>query len=147
MKLVDRISAIFFIVLCVFAFVEARHFSPLSGLFPRVVIVLLGSLSLLQFIDTFFRREEKEEWDSAAFRHIPSLLSLAMMAGWVVFMPIAGFLVSSLIFFPGITIYLDRKATGKKILGRLGITWAITVAFWLFFSKILYVPFPEGFLI
>lgn len=147
MKLADRISTILIMALCIFFFIEASSFSPLSGLFPRVVLIILATLALLQFILTFTRKKEDEEFDKAAFRHIPSLLSLTLMIGWTVFIPVLGFLVSALIFFPAITIYLDRGAPAKKLWGRLAISWGLTVAFWFFFTKVLYVPFPTGLLL
>ena len=147
MKRTDRIATLLILALSVFFFIEAANFSPLSGLFPRVVIVILGGLALLQFILTFTRRKKEEEFDHAAFRHVPSLLSLLLMIAWTLFIPVLGFLVSALLFFPAISIYLDRQAPAKKRWGRLGIAWGLTLAFWLFFTRVLYVPFPTGLLI
>ncbi len=147
MKLVDRISTLILMALSLFFFVEARDFSPLSGLFPRVVLIVLAMLSLLQFILTFTRKKDEGVFDATAFRHVPTLLCLLMMIAWAILIPVLGFLVSSLIFFPLITVYLDRDASTRKKLGRIGIAWLTTLAFWLFFTKVLYVPFPTGLLI
>ena len=147
MKTADRISTLILMALCAFAFIEAADFSRLSGLFPRVVIFILGFLSLLQFILTFTRRKKEPEFDHAAFRHVPTLLCLVMMVAWAMFIPVLGFLVSGLIFFPLITLYLDRDASARKKWGRIGIAWGTTIAFWLFFTRLLYVPFPTGLLV
>ena len=147
MKRADRISSLAIIGLCIYFFVKAGDFTPLSGLFPKVVIILLGGLSLLLFIVTFLRRDIGETFDSASFRHIPSLLSLLLMIVWGILIPVLGFLVTSLIFFPLITVYLDRKTSGKKKLGRIMIVEGLTAAFYLFFTRVLYVPFPEGLLL
>ncbi len=146
MKTADRIATLFILALCVFFFVHSRDFGPLSALFPRVVMVILGSLALLQFVLTFTRRKERESFEYMAFRHVPTLLSLALMIGWIVFIPVLGFLVSALVFFALITLYLDRKASLRRKLGRVGIAWGTSVAFWLFFTHVLYVPFPRGLL-
>lgn len=127
--------------------VEAKTFSPLSGLFPRVAIFLLGGLSLLMFILTFVRRDSGDTFDSASFRHIPSLISLLLMIVWGILIPVIGFLVTSLIFFPLITLYLDRGAPGRKKLSRIAIVEGLALAFYLFFTRVLYVPFPEGLLL
>ncbi|MCD6343913.1 MAG: tripartite tricarboxylate transporter TctB family protein [Spirochaetaceae bacterium] len=147
MKRADRISALVIIGISVFFMAEAKTFSPLSGLFPRVAILLLGGLSLLLFILTFVHRESGKTFDSASFRHVPSLISLLLMVVWGILIPVIGFLVTSLIFFPLITLYLDRDAPGKKKLSRIAIVEGLAVAFYLFFTRVLYVPFPEGLLL
>jgi hypothetical protein len=35
----------------------------------------------------------------------------------------------------------------KKLIGRIAIVEGLTLGFFLFFTQVLYVPFPEGFLI
>jgi len=147
MKKVDRISSLIIIGICIFFLIQAKHFSPLSGLFPRVTIAILGGLSLLLFISTFIRRDKGETFDSDSFRHFPSLFSLLLMVVWGILIPVIGFLVTSLIVFPLITLYLDRSVTGKKKLGRIAIAEGMTVVFYLFFTRVLYVPFPEGILL
>jgi hypothetical protein len=147
MKRADRISSLVILAICVFFFAGAKEFSPLSGLFPRVVLFILGLLSLLLFIATFLHRNDGAEFDSASFRHIPSLIALLLMVAWGILIPVIGFLVTSLIFFPLITLYLDRNTTGKKKLGRIATVEGLTAGFFLFFTQVLYVPFPEGFLI
>jgi hypothetical protein len=147
MKRADRISSIVILLISGFFLIEAQSFSPLSGLFPRVSIFLLAGLALLLLIHSFTGKDKGETFDSAAFRHIPSLISLMLMVVWGILIPVIGFLVTSLIFFPLITLYLDRGAAGKKKLGRIAITEGLTLAFYLFFTRVLYVPFPEGFLL
>jgi len=147
MKRADRISSIVILIISGFFLIKAKKFSPLSGLFPRVAIFLLAGLALLLLIHSFSRKDNGETFDSAAFRHIPSLISLLLMVVWGVLIPVIGFLVTSLIFFPLITLYLDRRAAGKKKLSRIAITEGLTLAFYLFFTRVLYVPFPEGFLL
>jgi len=147
LKRADRISSLVIIGISIFFLIEAKTFSPLSGLFPRVAISLLGGLALLLFILTFVRRDSGKAFDSASFRHVPSLVSLLLMIVWGILIPVIGFLVTSLIFFPLITLYLDRDAPGKKKLSRIAIVEGLTVAFYLFFTRVLYVPFPEGFLL
>ncbi len=146
MKLSDRISTLLILGLCAFFFVKSADFTALGALFPRVVIIILASLALLQFILTFTRRKEKESFEYMAFRHVPTLLSLALMVGWAVLIPVLGFLVSALIFFPLITLYLDRTAPPRKKVKRAATAWLTSIAFWLFFTKVLYVPFPTGIL-
>ncbi|MCK5736563.1 MAG: tripartite tricarboxylate transporter TctB family protein, partial [Spirochaetaceae bacterium] len=106
-----------------------------------------GGLSLLLFILTFVREDGGKSFDSASFRHIPSLVSLLLMVVWGILIPVLGFLATSLIVFPLITLYLDRTASGKKKLSRIAIAEGLTIGFYLFFTRVLYVPFPEGILL
>lgn len=108
---------------------------------------ILGGLALLLLLRSFFWKKEGAAFDTAAFRHIPSLMTLVLIIAWAALTPVIGFLVTSLIFFPLITVYLDRKAPGKKIAGRIALALTLTVVFYLFFTRVLYVPFPEGLLI
>lgn len=147
MRRADRISSIFILAICVLFFVKAREFSQLSRLFPKVIIYILAGLSLTLLLRSFFWKKEGSAFDSGAFRHIPSLVTLALIIAWGALISIVGFLTTSLVFFPLITVYLDRKAPGKKIAGRIVLALALTVGFYFFFTRILNVPFPEGLLI
>lgn len=147
MKRTDRISALVLLAVSTYFFIESDKFSPLSRLFPRVVLVILAGLAIVLFILSFRHKRTGEAFDSAAFRHVPSLMALAFMVAWGVFIPVIGFLVTSLIFFPAITVYLDRTAPRRKKLGRIALAAAVTVVFYFFFTKVLYVPFPEGLLL
>lgn len=147
MRRTDRISSIFILTVCVVFFIQAREFSRLSALFPRVVMYILGGLALLLLARSFFwKKDDGKTFDSAAFRHLPSLITLALITAWVALVPVIGFLVTSLLFFPLITVYLDGKAPGRKIAGRIALATTLTVAFYFFFTQVLYVPFPEGLL-
>lgn len=147
MKKADRISSLIILGICAYFFVEARDFSQLSGLFPKVVLVILASMSIMLFVATFIRKDDGSVFDSASFRHLPSLFSLLLMVCWGILIPVSGFLVTSLVFFSLITVYLDRNTTGRKKLGRIALVMGVTLAFFLFFTQVLYVPFPRGFLI
>ena len=147
MRKADRISALFLLGICIFFFIKARNFSPLSGLFPRVILYILGGLSILLLLRSFFWKKENASFDTSVFRHFPSVITTVLITAWVAFIPIIGFLVTSLLFFPLITVFLDRKASGKKIAGRVALSLALVGGFYLFFTKVLYVPFPEGLLL
>lgn len=147
MKKADRISSLIILGICAYFFVEAKEFSPLSGLFPKVVLVILGTMSIMLFVATFVRKDDGSVFDSASFRHIPSLFSLLLMVCWGILIPVSGFLVTSLVFFPLITVYLDRNTSGRKKLSRIAVVVGVTLVFFLFFTQVLYVPFPRGFLL
>lgn len=147
MRRADRYSSIFLLGLCVLFLVKARKFSPLSGLFPRVIIYILAGLSVLLLLRSFFWKKDGPAFDGAAFRNLPSLISLVIIIAWVSLVPLLGFLTTSLICFPLLTVYLDYHAPRKKIIERLIYAVVLPLVLYFVFTKILYVPFPEGLLI
>ena len=66
---------------------------------------------------------------------------------WVLFMPVLGFFVSTVVFMTIIVGYLARVRTQVTI-GKFMIWIPIVIAevtfFYLIFTKVLYVPLPEG---
>jgi hypothetical protein len=66
---------------------------------------------------------------------------------WVIFMPILGFFVSTVVSMTAIVGFLAR-ARMRVTIGKLMIWTPIVIAevtfFYLIFTKILYVPLPEG---
>jgi len=118
MKRTDRISALVLLAVSTYFFIESDKFSPLSRLFPRVVLVILAGLAILLFILSFRHKKVGEAFDSAAFRHVPSLMALTFMVAWGVFLPVIGLLVTSLIFFrPSQFIWTERRRGGRNWAG------------------------------
>jgi hypothetical protein len=66
---------------------------------------------------------------------------------WVLFMPVLGFFVSTVVFMTVIVGYLARARTQVTI-GKFMIWMPIVIAevtfFYLIFTKVLYVPLPKG---
>ena len=66
---------------------------------------------------------------------------------WVLCMPVLGFFVSTVVFMTIIVGYLARartQVTIKKIMIWVPIVVAEVTFFYLIFTKVLYVPLPEG---
>jgi hypothetical protein len=66
---------------------------------------------------------------------------------WVLFMPVLGFFVSTVVFMTIIVGYLARartQVTIGKFMTWIPIVIAEVTFFYLIFTKVLYVPLPEG---
>jgi hypothetical protein len=66
---------------------------------------------------------------------------------WVLFMPVFGFFVSTVLFMTAIVGYLARarmRLTIGKFIVWVPIIIAEVTFFYLIFTKVLYVPLPEG---
>jgi len=148
MKTADRIAALLLFAICVAAWFLSRTFSPLSALFPRVVIIVLGLLSLLLLALSFTRSEKQEKFVLVHGAVLPVVLSVLMMVAWVVLIPLLGFLTSSLLLFTLMTLVLERRQRKPlQILLRIVIVCAATAAFYLFFDRLMLVSFPRGLLL
>ncbi|MFN2166191.1 MAG: tripartite tricarboxylate transporter TctB family protein [Anaerolineae bacterium] len=148
MKRADRIAALVLLGICVYAWVAAREFSPLSALFPRVVVVILAGLSLLLFGLSFLRPGAGKIFVLVEGNALPLALTVIMMVAWVALIGVLGFLVTSLLIFSLMTVVLERRERRpRQILLRVVLVCAVTVAFYFFFDRLLLVSFPRGLLI
>jgi putative tricarboxylic transport membrane protein len=148
MKTADRIAALVLLGSCVYAWLASRTFSPLSALFPRVIVIILGALALLLFVLSFLRPGREKVFVLVHGNALPVALTVVMMVAWVVLIPLLGFLASSLVLFSLMTVVLERRARRpRQILVRVAMICAVTVAFYLFFDRLLLVSFPRGVLL
>jgi hypothetical protein len=144
-KRAERIATLVMVAVCVYAWFEARRFSPLSALFPQVVVIVLGGLALLLFVSTFVKRGEGKKFVLVEENSLAVALTALMMTGWVALIGIIGFLVSGFVFFPLMSVTLDRRErTVWRNVGRVALTWAVTLAFYYFFDRVLHVSLPRG---
>ena len=148
MRTADRIAAVLLLGICVAGWVAGRQFSPLSALFPRVVVLILGGLSLLLFILSFRRPAEEPRFVLIHGKALPLILAIAMMVAWTALISLLGFLVTSLLMFSLMTVVLERRDRSWTQIGvRILVVCAVTVAFYLFFDRLMLVSFPRGLLI
>jgi hypothetical protein len=149
MRNADRVSAIIILGICAYFWVESRNFTRFGYLFPQVIVIILGLLSLALLVVSFVKPVErvlfkKEEGIS----YLPVVLSVVLMIAWVFFIKLLGFLVTSVVFFSLMLILFDRR---KRSLGyylvKVGTVALVVGAFYLFFARLLLVPFPRGILL
>ena len=148
MRTADRIASVILLGICVYGWVASRLFSPLSSLFPRVVVLILGGLSLLLFIVSFRRSPEEPRFVLLQGRAGPMIIAVVIMAAWTALIGLLGFLVTSLLMFSLMTIVLERRdRTWLQTVLRIFVVCVVTIAFYIFFDRLLLVSFPRGLLI
>jgi hypothetical protein len=149
MRNADRVSALIILGICVYFWVESRTFTRFGYLFPQVIVAILGLLSLTLLVLSFVKPAErvlfkKEEGIS----YLPVILAVILMIAWVFFVKLLGFLVTSVIFFSLMLILFDRrKRSLVYYLTKVGTVILVVGAFYLFFARVLLVPFPRGILL
>lgn len=148
MRTADRIAALILLGICIAGWAASRVFSPLSALFPRVVVLILGGLSLLLFILSFRRSPDEPQFVLIQGRTLPLILAVLIMVAWTALISLLGFLVTSLLMFSLMTVVLERRQRSRRqIVVRILVVCAVTVGFFLFFDRLLLVSFPRGLLI
>ena len=142
----DRITAPALLGVSLFAFVESGRYGPLSRLFPRVVAVVLGVLSLLLLVQSFLHLRDDAASDpqpEPAGDRRGMFVSLLVMVGWVLLLEPAGFWISSVLSFSLLVVVLH--VPGKAVLWKNLVVAAVLVTvFVLLFRVALRVPLPEG---
>ena len=131
------LSAVFFFAL--------EDISWMSILFPKttvyVMALIAGALVVRGIVkpsrDRVFHVGSNVRW----------VVTGVLFFAWVLFMPVLGFFVSTVVFMTIIVGYLAQARTQVTI-GKLMIWIPIVIAevtfFYIIFTKVLYVPLPEG---
>ena len=147
MRTADRASSLTLLGMSAYFLFESRKFSPFGALFPRVIIYILITLSAALFLSSFFKKKGGAQPERDTHNILPGIITFILIIAWAVLINYIGFFVTSVFFFTAITLFLDGGASTKTTrLKRLLITAGVVTAFYLFFAKVLIVPFPEGIL-
>jgi len=146
MKNADRISSIAILSLCAYFWYESTRFTKFGSLFPQAVVIALGLLALTLLIVSFFRKREKvKAFEQAGVKYINIVTAGLLIIAWTFFIKLLGFVITSVVFFSVITIMFDsKKKTVFYMLKKIATVVATIGFFYLFFSKLLLVPFPKG---
>ena len=142
----NRLSAIFIIIFSTLTIYLACKIpmgsvgKPGPGIFPLILSVVIGALSLALFLGTFRFRGESEtrEIGSAKWRLVYLLGDLCLYA--LLFRSL-GFLISTWIF-----LVLLKPIVKKKWIPVLLGSFFISVSFLFFFNYLLKVELPMGIL-
>lgn len=135
---------------------------PRAATFPRVVIVIMGVLSVALLLQrVMFRQKkdrpplqntsvsEKRDQDNAAsgkrFPFGQVFLCFALIVIYFAVMEWLGFYFSAFLFFVAATFVLGRKELTLRIGGvRVGIAFIFTAVLFVLFNKLLVVQTPKG---
>ena len=139
---------------------------PAAASFPRVVIIIMGLLGLMLFIQTIMIKQrgdrpvlqdnrvadQKKEApkDPGAVKRFPFgtvVGCFLLIVVYLVVMEKVGFYLSAFLFFVAATFILGRKdLTLQKSVVRIGIAFIFTAVLFVLFNKLLVVQTPKGLL-
>ncbi len=112
--------------------------------FPRVVIIIIGCLSLLLFIQTLIIKKVKESSDNP-FPWGRFITVFIIIIVYFFFMEKIGFYVSAFLLFVAITMIFGRAGvTVSKAVSRVAFSVAFTGVIYVLFKIILKVQTPTG---
>lgn len=126
-------------------FFNLENISWMSIGFPRTVVYVMGLVSVILVVLGIVKPSRDKIFNVGS--NVRWIVTGVLFFLWVLFMPVFGFFVCSVIFMTAIVVYLARareEVTIKKFLIWLPIVIAEVTFFYLIFTKVLHVPLPEG---
>jgi len=140
----DLIIGFFSLGLSGLIFAVTRHLSRLGGVFINYLLVIIVFFALIMLIKGFVRPEKLAFFESRVERN-NVLIGLIILFVYLSFMPMAGFLPSSFVFYACFNLYLaEDRWSRKNILQSIGLSAVVVTVFYLMFHKVLQVPLPTG---
>ncbi len=138
--------------LVIFAGALALYFSlslmddPRAIVFPRVLIVIIGVLSLILFVQALMMGKEMAG-KPAGFRLGPFLVCFVLIVVYLAVMERLGFYVSAFLFYVTITFVLGWGDLTPRKGGMRVLSAAVFVGILYFlFNRLLAVQTPKGLL-
>ena len=141
----DLTTSIFTAILAIIAYSVTRDLSHLGVVFVNYTLVLMALLSLIVFIKSFLKPQHITFFESAIERN-NTLAGVSILFIYLIFLPFAGFLPASYIFYFAFNTFLadeDRFST-RNLMQSAIITIIVVTAFYFIFHDFLGVPLPEG---
>ena len=131
------LSAVFFFAL--------EDISWMSILFPKTLVYIMAFIAATLVVRGIIKPSRDRVFHVGS--NVRWMVTGVLFFAWVLFMPVLGFFVSTVVFMTIIVGYLARARTQVTI-GKIMIWMPIVIAevtfFYLIFTKVLYVPLPEG---
>ena len=141
----DITSGFIGLILTAVFFFGLEDISWMSIIFPRTMVYIMALISGILVVKGFVKpsRDQIFSVGSNARWLVTGLLFFL----WVLLMPVFGFFVTTVVFMTAIVGYLAQArmhVTISKFIAWLPIVIAEVTFFYLIFTKVLYVPLPEG---
>ncbi len=141
----DLITSIFTAVLALIAFSVTRDISRLGVVFVDYIIVMMAVLSLVVFIKGLIKPERVIFFETVIERN-NVVAGTGILLLYLIFLPFAGFLPSSYVFYFTFNTYLadEHRFSKRNLFQSMLISIVVVTAFYFIFGDLLGVPLPEG---
>ena len=141
----DITSGLIGLLLTAVFFFALEDISWMSIIFPRTVVYIMAIISGILVVKGLVRPSQDRIFSAGS--NTRWMVTGVLFFLWVLLMPVFGFFVSTVVFMTAIVGYLARArmpVTIGKFLIWIPIIVAEVTFFYLIFTKVLYVPLPEG---
>jgi len=141
----EIISGAIGMILTAVFFFGLEDISWMSIIFPKTVVTIMALISGILVVKGFINPTRAPIFNVGS--NTRWIVTGVLFFLWVLFMPILGFFVSTVVFMSIIVGYLARvrtQVTIGKFMTWISIVVAEVTFFYLIFTKVLYVPLPEG---
>jgi hypothetical protein len=141
----DITSGLIGLLLTAVFFFALEDISWMSIIFPRTVVYIMAIISGILVVKGLVRPSQDRIFSAGS--NTRWMVTGVLFFLWVLLMPVFGFFVSTVVFMTAIVGYLARarmQVTIGKFLIWIPIVVAEVTFFYLIFTKVLYVPLPEG---
>ena len=138
-------SGLIGLILTAVFFFALEDISWMSIIFPRTMVWIMALVSAILVVKGFVKPSRDQIFSVGS--NTRWLVTGVLFFLWVLVMPVFGFFVSTVVFMTAIVGYLARsrmRLTIGKFLVWIPIVIAEVTFFYHIFTKVLYVPLPEG---
>ena len=141
----DITSGLIGLLLTAVFFFALEDISWMSIIFPRTVVYIMAIISGILVVKGLVRPSQDRIFSAGS--NTRWMVTGVLFFLWVLLMPVFGFFVSTVVFMTAIVGYLARarmQVTIGKFLIWTPYVLAEVTFFYLIFTKVLYVPLPDG---
>ncbi len=131
--------SVFFILFSAVVIFFASQFPSGDGVGPSFFPIAV-SLGIIFFAGIDVLTDSETELEMSEFDFGPAAIVAAFLVGYVLLMPLLGFLVSTMLFVPVVLYYSDIRS--KLLVVALSV--GFPVALFYIFGRIFLVRLPEG---
>jgi hypothetical protein len=141
----EIISGIIGLLLTAVFFFALEDVSWMSIVFPKTIVFIMAIIATVLVVTGIIKPSRHRVFNVGS--NVRWIVTGILFFTWVLFMPVLGFFVATVLFMTIIVGYLARarmKVTIGKFMVWIPIVIAEVTFFYLIFTKVLYVPLPKG---
>ena len=141
----EIVSGVIGLLLTAVFYFALEDISWMSIIFPETIVYLMAIISGILVLKGFIKPSRHRIFNVGS--NPRWIVTGILFFLWVLVMPVIGFFVSTVVCMTAIVAYLASARmplTIKKFIVWVPIVIAEVTFFYLIFTKVLYVPLPEG---
>lgn len=141
----DITSGCMGLILTAVFFFALEDISWMSIIFPRTMVYIMALISGILVVKGFVKPSRDRIFSVGS--NTRWMVTGVLFFLWVLLMPVFGFFVTTVVFMTAIVGYLAQArmhVTIGKFIAWLPIVIAEVTFFYIIFTKVIYVPLPEG---